>query len=171
MQRVAIVGSGGAGKSTLAVELGRRTGLPVIHLDQLHWRPGWVETPKEEWADVLSRALLGDRWIVDGNYGGTFELRFDRADTIVVLAPSRWLCLFRVVRRSVMNHGRVVQAAGCPERIDLHFFKWVWRYPLDSRPRLDGAIDAYRSSTAVVELRSTADVRGYLDQCGAPGAT
>ncbi len=49
VERVAVVGSGGAGKSTFARDLGRRTGIPVIHLDQHHWKPGWVETPPEDW--------------------------------------------------------------------------------------------------------------------------
>ena len=170
MQRVAIVGSGGAGKTPFAVELGRRTGLPVIHLDQLHWKPGWVETPRDEWASVQRTALLGDRWIVDGNYGGTFEIRFERADTIIVLAPSKWRCVFRALRRSVTNRGRAVQAPGCPERFDAHFFKWIWRYPVDSRPRLDVAIDAVRATAEIVELRSTAEVTGFLDHVGGHGA-
>jgi adenylate kinase family enzyme len=168
MQRVAIVGSGGAGKTTLAIELGRRTGLPVIHLDRLHWQPGWVETPRDVWRVVQSRALEGDQWIVDGNYGGTFEIRFERADTIIVLSPSRWRCIGRALRRSMANRGRAIQAEGCPERLDLHFLKWVWRYPVDSRPSLDAAISPYRSSREVVELRSTAQVSRFLDQAGAP---
>jgi adenylate kinase family enzyme len=72
VQRVAVVGSGGAGKSTFACELGGLTGIPVIHLDQ-YWQPGWVETPPEDWR-TLQRDLLGDSsWIVDGNYGGTLD--------------------------------------------------------------------------------------------------
>jgi adenylate kinase family enzyme len=49
MKRVLVIGSGGAGKSTFSRRLGERTGLEVIHLDVEHWRPGWVEPPKEEW--------------------------------------------------------------------------------------------------------------------------
>lgn len=167
MQRVAIVGPGGAGKSTLAVEVGRRTGLPVIHLDRLFWKPGWTEPPRDEWAVAQRQALQGDHWIVDGNYGGTFELRFERADTIIVLALPRWQCVLRAFTRSARNHGRAVQADGCPERFDLGFYKWIWRYPADSRPRLDRAIDAVLATTTVVELRSSAAVARYLDHLGA----
>ncbi len=81
-----MVGSGGAGKSTLAREIGQRTGIPVIHLDQHFWKPGWVETPAEEWRAMQNDLLAADCWIVDGNYGGTFDVRFARADTVVVLA-------------------------------------------------------------------------------------
>src|SRR4051812_22129729 len=71
MRRVLVIGSGGAGKSTFARSLAERLGLPLIHLDALYWRPGWVETPKEEWAREVRRLLSADRWVMDGNYGGT----------------------------------------------------------------------------------------------------
>lgn len=49
MKHIAIIVCSGAGKSTFARELGAITGLEVIHLDRLYWKPGWVETPKDEW--------------------------------------------------------------------------------------------------------------------------
>jgi adenylate kinase family enzyme len=95
MKRVAIVGSGGVGKSTFADELGRRTGIPVVHLDQRFWKPGWVETPRDAWIDVQREIVAQDSWIVDGNYGGTFNVRFERADTVIILTLPRWRCVFR----------------------------------------------------------------------------
>jgi adenylate kinase family enzyme len=83
MRRVAVVGSGGAGKSAFSEELGRRTGLPVIHLDRHYWKPGWVETPPDEWGALQSGLLTGADWIVDGNYRGTFDICFERADTVI----------------------------------------------------------------------------------------
>ena len=66
-ERILIIGSGGAGKSTLAVELGRLLGLPVVHLDAEFWRPGWVQTPDEEWHCRMSELVQFDRWLMDGN--------------------------------------------------------------------------------------------------------
>ncbi len=162
MQRVAIVGSGGAGKTTLAATMGRITGLPVVHLDHLHWKPGWVETALDEWERIVEVQTAEERWIIDGNYGGTFEARFERADTVIVLARSRWRCMFRVVLRAVRNHGRAVQADGCPERLERTFLRWVWRYPKDSRPKLDAALEPFRTRLTVVELETGRAVRGYL---------
>ena len=156
------MGSGGAGKTTFARELSRRTGLPLVHLDHLYWSPGWVETPSDVWREVLRQRLTAQTWIADGNYAGTFDVRFSKADTIIVLAPSKWTCVTRVLRRTITNHGRSVQAEGCPERFDLKFVKWVWRYQSNSRPLLDEAIRAYGGAATVIELRSQRDVKRFL---------
>lgn len=172
MKRVAVVGSGGAGKSTFARELGRRTGIPVIHLDQHYWKPGWIATPSEEWRTAQSDLLGADAWIVDGNYGRTFDVRFAWADTVIVLALPRLRCVTRAMRRHLEHHGHALQAAGCPERLDLEFLRWVWRYPRDSRPLLDAALDRYRAHLRVFELASSTQVDGFLRNVGvgeAPG--
>lgn len=163
MHRVAIVGSGGAGKSTLARELGRRTGLPVIHLDEHFWKPGWVETPRDEWRALQSDLLAGDAWIADGNYGGTFDVRFALADTVIVLglAPAR--CVAGALRRQLTNHGQSIQGPGCPEHVDLAFLRWIWRYPKDSRPRLDAALAEHGAHLDVVELRTRREVTNYVN--------
>jgi adenylate kinase family enzyme len=163
VERVAVVGPGGAGKTTFAAELGRRAGLPVVHLDRHFWRPGWVETPPDEWRARQEELLAGPRWIVDGNYGGTFDVRFERADTVVVLEPAVLSCLLSALRRSVRNHGVAVQADGCPERIDPAFFRWIWHDRRDSRPRLDAALARHRDRLDVVELGSRRAARAFLD--------
>jgi len=163
MKRIVIVGPGGAGKSTFADELGRRTGISVIHLDQHFWKPNWVPTPREEWMDVQVGLLSGDSWIVDGNYGGTLDVRLSRADTVIVLTLPRWRCTWRALSRSIRHRGEDQQAQGCPEHFDLTFLRWIWRYPTDSRPRLDQALDRFRERLHVVELGSAAAARSFLD--------
>ncbi len=164
MKRVAIVGPGGAGKSTFANELGRRTGIPVVHLDQHFWRPNWVSTPKEEWIDRQVRLFAGESWIADGNYGGTLDVRLSKADTVIVLTLPRWKCTWQAFKRSLQHHGEAIQAEGCPERFDLKFLRWVWRYPTDSRPRLDKAIERFHEGLSVVELDSASAARSFLEQ-------
>jgi adenylate kinase family enzyme len=161
MQRVAVVGSGGAGKSTFAAALGEATGLPVIHLDRYFWHPGWVETPRDEWRQRQRELLAGERWIADGNYGGTFDERFARADTVIIVARNRVGCLTSALWRTTSNHGKAIQADGCPERFQLEFYRWIWNYRRDSRPRLDAALVKH-SHLKIVELRNRRRLRQFL---------
>jgi adenylate kinase family enzyme len=117
VQRVAVVGAGGAGKSTFANALVESTGLPVIHLDRWYWRAGWVKPATAEWEALQVDLLAGDRWIADGNYGGSLDLRLSRADTVIILAPPRLVCVAGGLTRVLRNRGRAVQAPGCPERL------------------------------------------------------
>jgi len=109
MRRVLVIGSGGAGKSTFARRLAQCAGLPLIHLDAIYWKPGWLETPKEEWTQVVESLLAGERWVMDGNYGGTLEQRLASCDTVVFLDLPRSLCLWRAAVRWVRFRGGLVQ--------------------------------------------------------------
>src|SRR5262245_11527403 len=106
MQRVLVIGSGGAGKSTFATRLGAATGLPVVHLDARYWRPGWVPTPKQEWTRAIDEISARDAWIMDGNYGGTLDRRLAACDTVLFLDLPRVVCLRRVLWRSLRYWGR-----------------------------------------------------------------
>jgi adenylate kinase family enzyme len=162
VKRVAVVGCGGAGKSTFAKRLNEVTGLPLYHLDQLHWRPGWIAPPENEWRRTQQELAAQEEWIIDGNYGKEFEIRFARADTVIVLALPRRVCIRRVVWRMMTNWHHDVQATGCPEHVDFEFLHWLWRFPYDARPRLDAALARFQGSFELVELKTTREVRNYF---------
>ena len=162
MRRVLILGSPGAGKSTLARKLATRTGLPLIHLDQLFWRPSWTEAPPEEWHKQLAAALAQDAWIIDGNYGNTVEMRLARADTAILLDFPRWLCLLRTFKRVALGWGRVRpdMPAGCPEHFDPEFLRFIWNFRKKQRLKLLSALQRFPGRKIV--MHSPAETRRLL---------
>lgn len=164
MQRVLIIGSGGAGKSTLARALAARTGLPLIHLDALYWQPGWIETPRAEWAALVQRLVASERWIMDGNFGGTLDARLAACDTAIFLDLPAWRCMLRVLRRRLVHHGRTRpdMGQGCPEKLDWTFLRWIWTYPTRRRPDILRRLAMLRADQHAVVLRSDGDVRSWF---------
>jgi adenylate kinase family enzyme len=163
MKRAVVIGSGGSGKSTFSTELGRVTGIPVIHLDREYWRPGWEETPKDEWSQRVGELLACERWIIDGNFGGTREMRMQAADTIIFLDLPRRGCMYRILKRTVKYYGRSRpdMAKGCNERLDIEFILWVWNYKHHSRKRLLGELEGL-SDQRVIILKNQQQVSEFL---------
>lgn len=164
--KIAIIGSAGAGKSTFSRQLGKHTGLPVYHLDALHWKPGWVPTPREEW-DAFQRQLVqGGQWIIDGNYARTLDIRLQAADTIIWLDMPTHLCLYRAVKRTLMYRGKTRPdlTAGCPERFELQFLKWIWNFRKKQRPALLNRLTALSGQKTVIILRSPKEAEHFLKQ-------
>ena len=130
MERIMIIGCGGAGNSTLARQLGEKLNLPVVHLDKIFWRPGWEHISREEFDKLHREALIGEKWILDGNFDRTMEERIKYCDTVIYLDFSRFACLMGVLKRILTTYGTVRpdMGEGCPERIDLDFLKWVWSF-------------------------------------------
>jgi adenylate kinase family enzyme len=167
VERVAVLGSGGAGKTTVALELAARTGLPVVHIDPLYWAPGWVERPPEEFRAALAAAVAEERWILDGNvlWGDAADPRFGRVDTVVFLDLPRRICMRRAVARRLTDRGepRPDLPDGCREEFELSFFRWIWGYPERVRPRVLTILAGLRREVAVHHLRTDRDVRRFLD--------
>ena len=167
-----MIGCGGAGKSTFSRALAARSGLPLVHLDHLYWRPGWVPTPPEEWECRVRELIAGERWLIDGNYGGTMALRLAAADTAIFLDVPRRTCLRRVYTRALRGYGRARDdlGPGCPEKLpNLEFLRFVWGYRVHRRPEVLERLETFerRGGRAVV-LRSAAEKRAFLDAVGGP---
>ncbi|HYY43079.1 MAG TPA: DNA topology modulation protein [Pyrinomonadaceae bacterium] len=164
MKKVLVIGSGGAGKSTFARRLGSLLDIEVLHLDMLYWRPGWVETPKPVWRDLVAELTKREQWIMDGNYSGTFDVRVAACDTVIFLDMPRRVCLWRIIRRraTYRNRNRPDMTEGCPEQISLEFILWVWHYGRRSRPKVLGLFDEYAQRKRMIRLRSPAEVERFL---------
>ncbi|WP_234447638.1 P-loop NTPase family protein [Viridibacillus soli] len=105
-KRVLIIGSGGAGKSTLSRTLSELSGLPLIHLDAMYWKPGWQKSDKTDFKARLQVELEKPAWIIDGNFDSTLDMRAKYADLIIFLDFSNKLCTYRVLKRTIQYRGR-----------------------------------------------------------------
>lgn len=163
MKKVIVIGSGGSGKSTFSNQLGEVTGIEVIHLDREYWRPNWEKTPVDEWEAGVTAMLERDSWIMDGKYGGSREMRMRAADTIVFLDLPRYVCLYRILKRTIKYYGRSRpdMAEGCDERFDLEFLLWIWNYPNRTRGRLMDAVGKFPGKR-FVRLRTAGEVEKFL---------
>ena len=165
MERIVIIGCGGAGKSTLARQLGEKLDIPVVHLDKLFWKPGWVEMPKDEFDALLRQEMAKDQWIMDGNFNRTMPERIARCDAVIYLDFSRVACLLGVLKRVLTTYGTVRpdMGEGCPERIDFDFLKWVWNYNRDKRERNYRLLNEATHAETIV-LKNRRAVRKFLSQ-------
>jgi adenylate kinase family enzyme len=167
VERILVLGPCGAGKSTLAVGLGAKLGLPVIHLDKHYWRTGWDEPDPVAWAEQVEELIAQPRWVMDGNYGGTLARRLQRAQLAVTLDYPRRVYFARMLGRSLRQLGRTRpdMAPGCPERLDWEFIRYTWRYDIDVGPRHRRQVA--QSGVPVVRLRSPSEAEAWL-AAGAP---
>ncbi|WP_078379850.1 DNA topology modulation protein [Sutcliffiella halmapala] len=166
MERIAIIGSGGSGKSTMARKLGKLLHIEVLHLDALFWKEGWVGTSKAEQREVQQELIQKEKWIFDGNYGGTMDLRLKKADTIIFLDMPRSTCLYRVLKRRYQyrNKTRPDMGEGCEEKLDLEFLKWVWEYPVTKKPGILEKLKVLSEEKRVIVLHSRKEVEQFLIQ-------
>lgn len=127
--KIAIIGYSGSGKSTTAATLSEKLNIPVLHLDTIHFLPGWIERQRQDELALLEKFMFShDSWIIDGNYAKLhYQKRMAEADQIIFLDFPRLVCLFRAFRRYLQNRGssRSSMAEGCPEKFDLEFILWI----------------------------------------------
>lgn len=166
MRRILIVGNSGGGKSTLSRKLGAKLGLPIVHLDVFFWKPGWVESDKEEFRASCAEALAGDAWIVDGNFGSTFDLRMSRCDTVVWIDQPAWLCVLRAVWRVIeyRDGTRPDMAEGCREKVDFEFYRYILTFNAKMKPRLEAALAEHGAHARLVRLKSDREIAAFLAQ-------
>lgn len=166
MQKICIIGSGGSGKSTLSRKLGEKLNLPVHHLDIYFWDPGWVEGDKIKFVNDIKRIISEPKWIIDGNFSGTYNLRFSEADTIIFLDYKRSVCLYNVFKRVFKYWGkrRPDLAEGCYEKFDLNFHRWVWNFPNRTRPNTLKKLAEIQEIKTVVILKSRKETERFLDK-------
>jgi adenylate kinase family enzyme len=167
MQRVAVFGNTGAGKSTLARRLAELTRLPLYPLDFMQYRAGGDQIPEEEFLQAHAALLRQEQWIIDG-YGTLASAweRFAVADTLVYIDLPVITHYWWVTKRLIK--GLYANPEGWPENSPLwsssvHSYKVVWRCHRGLTPRYRQLVAEMAASKRVHHLKSPAEIRAFAD--------
>ena len=146
-QKIIVIGCPGSGKSTLSKELRDVTGLPLFHLDNMNWKPDKSYISGEEFERELERILLTDKWIIDGNYRRTFEMRFRACDTVIFLDYPVDVCMNGIKERI----GKIrTDIPWIEQTLDPELVKMVERYETDNRPVILDLLERYSDVNSFV---------------------
>lgn len=164
MKKIILIGSGGAGKSTLARRLGETLGIEVFHLDKLYWLPDWTQPSKDEWRKKVEQLLEKDEWVIDGNFNSTMELRMKASDTVIYLNFARTICVYRAFKRALKYYHktRPDMGEGCREKLDFEFLRWVWTFPKTDKPKIEERLERLGKEKTLFRLRSRREVEDFL---------
>lgn len=163
-KKILVIGSCGAGKSTLARWLGTALQLQVIDIDSLLWNAEWVMTPEDEWRGKLKKLLHRDSWILEGVQPELLELGLKDCDAAMFLDVPRAVCFWRALKRifAYARHKRSDRARRCPLWVHRQLMTWIWQYPQRVKPEVIKRLAEQAPHKPVLILRSQAELARFL---------
>lgn len=164
MDRIAIIGCGGSGKTYLANQLAAHLDLRLTHLDALYYDADWNPLPADEFAELQEKLVTEDRWLIEGNYAGTLPIRLARADTVIFLDLPALTCLSGILQRRWRYRGGQHDKDGVYDRITWNFVRYIWGYRKSMRPRVRALLDEHGRHATLVTLTSRRQAARYLAQ-------
>ena len=163
MEKAIVTGCPGSGKSVFARSLHEKTGLPLYPLDSLCWRPDRTMVPREIRLETVLKILRTDRWIIDGNYGSTMELRMAFCDTVFFLDYPTEICLQGVLARRGVKRPDLpwVEPA---DQTDTEFITFVQNYNMHNRPIILQRLQKL-SGKEIYVFRTRSEADAFLERC------
>jgi len=163
--KIAIVGNPGSGKSTVASTLQEILGIPLYHLDQYFWKPGWQRPDRNEFAKIHHELCDKDEWIIEGMATRLFEYRAARADIIIFLDMPLLLCFYRIFKRAIICFGRVgySSAQGCPEQLpSREFLSYVWSFNRKRKPAIEAILEKYKNQKQIFVIKNKTELKKLI---------
>lgn len=166
MERILLIGSAGAGKTTFAKQLAQKLQLPLVHLDKLYWRGDWEHLSRDEFDTLLQRELEKPQWIIDGNFNRTIPHRLQYCDTVFYFDFPTITCLAGITKRTLTNLGKSRSDMGgnCIEYFDsqkISLYRNVLTFNKQHRKDYYALLD-HAGHANVIVFRNRKQAKDYL---------
>lgn len=159
MKRIIVIGSPGAGKSTLARRLRDITGIPLYYLDMLWHKADGTHVSKEEFDIRLNEVVQKNRWIIDGNYQRTLKFRLQACDTVFLLDFPLNICLAGAEARIGQAHEDL---PWLETEFDPEFRQWIVDFPKNELPQIYELLEYHGGGKNIVVFKSRKEADDYL---------
>ncbi|MFD0272368.1 topology modulation protein [Kitasatospora sp. NPDC127111] len=162
MDRIAIMGCGGSGKTVVGRQLAELINAPLTHLDGVYYDADWNPLPQEKFAALQEELVARPRWVIDGNYASTLPIRLKRADTVIFLDIPPIICLLGILQRRRRYRGGQHTSHGVFDRITWGFIRYILGYRRQMRPKVRALIAEHAGHARVVTLTSRRAARRFV---------
>ena len=160
MNRIAVIGCPGSGKSTFARKLQEKTGLPLYPLDNIWWKPDRSHITREEFDAALRGILSRDAWIVDGNYSRTVETRIAACDTVIFLDYDEQTCMNGIASRVGEQRPDMPWTE---QTLDPELVALVKGFRTEQRPEILRLLKRYADGRAILIFHDRAEADLWLN--------
>ncbi len=158
-KRILILGCPGSGKSTLANKLHAYLKLPLVHLDNIFWKPDKTHISKDEFDSKLADIINTNSWIIDGNYSRTLKMRLEKADTVVVFDYPLDVCLAGAKARVGNKRDDL---PWIEEELDAEFEQWIKDFPSIEMPKVYSILEEYGKNKDIYVFHSRSETDKWL---------
>lgn len=158
INRIAIVGAPGTGKTTLAKNLGKIYKLPILHLDHIHYKENWILRDTEERNKIIIEESQKEKWILDGTFIDTLQERVDKADLVIFLDFPRTTQLKGIFERRIKHMGK--KKIEIP-KLDMSFILYVFTYNKERRKHIVDILSKKEKSKIIV-FQKRSDLDNWL---------
>lgn len=157
MQKILIIGSPGSGKSTLSRSIKVKLNLPLIHLDNIYWKPNWISISRDEFDEKLEIELKKDKWIIEGNYQRTLAYRLKFADTVIYLDYEPELCLDSYRKRVKEGILKSDMPQDCIETVDNDFEDYILNFRVNNQKLILDHLNSFKGNVIILKTREEAN--------------
>ena len=161
MNKAIIIGCPGSGKTTFAEKLQKCTALPLYYLDAIWHKPDKTHIPREEFDQRITEIFSEEKWIIDGNYKRTIELRMTQCDTVFLFDLPTEVCLQGVTERIGKER---YDLPWLETEIDPEFRQFIEDFPKDTLPYIYELIEKYKDEKRVIIFKAREEADGFIEK-------